>query len=536
MSAAVLTALYRYRYLILGVVLALLLLIAQCSAPDSGTACGASVPATASGLAYPVDPSTSISSGYRTPDRPDHNGVDFAVPQGSPIHALADGTVTAAQDSGVQGFGGWAVISHVIDGKPMSSVYGHINPGGLHVQVGQQVRAGDIIASSGNAGESSGPHLHFELWNGDRLHGGTVTDPIPLLNRIKSSTTTSGGTQDAATSSGSDQARIDRHAWEIIQAGRTQGVPDEAIVLALSVGLVESEMHNWASEAVPESTDYPNDGIAPGDADSVGILQQRPSQGWGTVKDLMNVQYQASNFYHHLMASDWQHKSFTDAAADVERPREDLRWKYGARQTEAQALFARLTGHPPTASQCGTTPGTSPPSGGGGEAIVAAARSQVGRPYVWGGGNEAGPTGTPAAGFDCSGLALYSVHSAIGITLPHNTNMQIQQGQVIPFAPATAARKNEPDLSAAQPGDIVFFGSGTDAEHEGIYTGTIQGVPRMVHSPDVGQSVTEAPVTDGGQLVGVRRYTTPSMSSPSSPDSAVTQPNPTQAALSEGTQ
>ncbi|MBU3063122.1 peptidoglycan DD-metalloendopeptidase family protein [Nocardia sp. NEAU-G5] len=527
MSAVVLTALYRYRYLILGVVLVLLLLIAQCSAPDSGTACGASVSATASGLAYPVDPSTSISSGYRTPDRPDHEGVDFAVPQGSPIHALADGTVTAAQDSGVQGFGGWVVISHAIDGKPMSSVYGHINPGGLHVHVGQQVRAGDFIADSGNAGESSGPHLHFELWNGDRLRGGTVTDPTPLLNRIKSGTA-NGGTQDAATSSGSDQSRIDRHAWEIIQAGRADGVPDEAIVLALSVGLVESEMHNYASTAVPESTQYPNDGIAPGDADSVGILQQRSSQGWGTVKDLMNVQYQASNFYRRLMAGDWQHKSFTDAAADVERPREDLRWKYGARQAEAQALFARLTGHPPTGGQCGTTPGAPSPSGGGGQAIVAAARSQFGRPYVWGGGNETGPTGSPA-GFDCSGLALYAVHAGTGIALPHNTNSQIQQGQIVSFTPATEEKK-EPDLGEAEPGDIVFFGTGTDTEHEGIYTGTLQGVPMMVHAPDRGQSVVEAPVADGGNLVGVRRYATQKS------NSAVAQTNPEQTATPSGKQ
>ena len=512
-ATTILTAVFRYRRVILVAALALLLVLAECTArQNTDNTCGTAGPAiSANGLLYPVDPSTPITSGYRTPSRPDHRGVDFGVPEGTPIHALADGTVIAAQDHGVQGFGGWVVLSHVINGQQMSTVYGHINPGGVHVTVGQQVRAGDVIASSGNAGESSGPHLHFELWNGDRLRGGTGTDPTPVLNSIKNSTATSGGnTTDQADEAAPGAAdAVTRNAAIIIRAGRADGVPDDAIVIALAVGLVESGMHNWASAAVPESQRYPNDGVPPGDADSVGVLQQRPSQGWGSVKDLMNPEFQAHNFFTRLMASDWQHKSFTDAAADIQRPREDLRGLYGQREAEARALFARVSGHMPADSGQGcspatSTPGTPAPTGSTkGPAIVAAARKQIGLPYIWGCGNIDGPTG---GGFDCSGLVLYAVHAATGITLPHTSNDQFRLGDPVPVSPTGPTRK-EPDMSSAEPGDIVFFGLGTDAEHEGVYVGTVQGTPTMVHSPDFGQSVVQTPVTAGGTVVGVRRYT-----------------------------
>ncbi|WP_280382122.1 peptidoglycan DD-metalloendopeptidase family protein [Nocardia wallacei] len=512
---AALMALLRYRRIILAVVLVLLLLIAQCSARDKdNNACGPP-PGSVGGLVYPVDPSTPISSGYGPRDGGFHHGVDFGVPQGTPVYALADGTVTAAQDQGVQGFGGWVVLSHVIDGRPMSSVYGHIDPGGVHVEVGQQVRAGDVIASSGNAGESSGPHLHFELHDSpDRIRQSNPVDPTPLLDRIKNGETTSDNAdsdQRAATATPRSEA-VDRNAVQVIEVGRAAGASDEAIVIALAVGLVESEMLNLASEAVPESKLYPNDGVAPGDADSVGVFQQRPSQGWGAVDDLMDVRHQADTFFQRLLASDWQHKSFTEAAADIQNPRKDLRGKYGAREDEARELFARLAGHAAAGGRgCSPTPTTPPvPEGGDGDTIVAAARAQIGRPYLWAGGNESGPTGDPP-GFDCSGLTLYAVHAGTGLQLPHYTGDsrqpgQFQQGQAVAFTPATEAKPA--DLSQAQPGDLVFFGAGTDADHVGIYTGTVNGVAMMVHAPDDGTSVVEVPVTDGGELIGVRRFTT----------------------------
>ncbi|MCD2140903.1 M23 family metallopeptidase [Rhodococcus pyridinivorans] len=99
-----------------------------------------------------------------------HAGLDIANSIGTPVYAAAGGTVT---DSGpASGFGLWVQIRHD-DGS--TSTYGHINE--TLVSVGQQVQAGEQIATVGNRGESTGPHLHFETTNPD----GTKVDPIQWL-------------------------------------------------------------------------------------------------------------------------------------------------------------------------------------------------------------------------------------------------------------------------------------------------------------------------------------------------------------------
>lgn len=94
-----------------------------------------------------------------------HAGIDIANKIGTPIYALTDGVV---EESGpASGFGLWVVLRHD-DGT--RSVYGHINRS--FVKVGQKIRAGEEIAEIGNRGESTGPHLHLEIWdqNGNRLN------------------------------------------------------------------------------------------------------------------------------------------------------------------------------------------------------------------------------------------------------------------------------------------------------------------------------------------------------------------------------
>lgn len=501
--------LLRYRRVIVAVLLVLLLMVAECGAREKARdTCDTDATATAvDGLVYPVDADTPISSGYGARAGGEHRGVDFAVPVGTPIRALADGTVTAAQDQGVSGFGGWVVVSHVIDGTPMSTVYGHMDPGGVHVQVRQQVRAGDIIAASGNSGQSSGPHLHFELHDSpDRIQQYSPVDPTPILERIRSGG--SGGDRQAAEASLAGEV-VERNAAAIITVGVAGSVPEEAIVIALAVGLVETELHNLASEAVPESKTYPHDGVAPGDHASIGVLQQQVGLGYGTVAELMDPKHQARGFFARLLETDWQHKSFTEAAADVQRPREDLRGKYGAREAEARALFARLAGR--AAAGCRpVTPSTPDHGSGPGAEIVAAARTQIGTPYVWGGGDIHGPTG---GGFDCSGLTLYAVHAGTGQSLPHYTGDSGHPGQLQSGTPV-------PDIGTAEPGDLVFFGTGGDAEHVGVYSGLLDGIPQMVHAPTSGQMVAEAPVSDGGTVIAVRRYTGPASTTPRSDNAA----------------
>ncbi|MCF7553753.1 M23 family metallopeptidase [Pseudonocardia sp. WMMC193] len=101
-----------------------------------------------------------------------HYGMDIANRVGTPIFAVADGVVV---DSGpASGFGLWVRIRHS-DGS--LSVYGHIDRS--LVRQGQSVRAGDRIALMGNRGQSTGPHLHLEIWAAD----GARADPGKWLAR-----------------------------------------------------------------------------------------------------------------------------------------------------------------------------------------------------------------------------------------------------------------------------------------------------------------------------------------------------------------
>lgn len=100
-----------------------------------------------------------------------HLGIDIAGPIGTPILAAADGVV---KDAGpVSGFGQWVRLVHP-DGT--ITVYGHVDS--YSVRAGQRVQAGQQIARMGNRGESTGPHLHFEVWHPD----GQKINPLPWLN------------------------------------------------------------------------------------------------------------------------------------------------------------------------------------------------------------------------------------------------------------------------------------------------------------------------------------------------------------------
>ena len=133
------------------------------------------------------------------------------------------------------------------------------------------------------------------------------------------------------------------------------------------------------------------------------------------------------------------------------------------------------------------------------EAVIARAESQVGVPYVWGGGDNNGPTGGlrdggvadsfgdfNQSGFDCSGLVKYA-YAAAGLDLPHYTGAQYQQGKKVP-------RDN------AKRGDLIFYGPGGN-QHVAIYLGDGQ----MIEAPQSGQTVSVVPVRWGGATPDVVR-------------------------------
>ncbi|GGK49497.1 M23 family metallopeptidase [Nocardia camponoti] len=114
--------------------------------------------------------SGSYTSGFGARWGVQHLGIDVAGPIGTPIYAVADGTIVEAGPA--SGFGMWVRVLHD-DGT--ITIYGHIDT--ATVSQGQRVLAGDQIATMGNRGFSTGPHVHFEVW----LNGSDKIDPVPWL-------------------------------------------------------------------------------------------------------------------------------------------------------------------------------------------------------------------------------------------------------------------------------------------------------------------------------------------------------------------
>lgn len=99
-----------------------------------------------------------------------HNGIDIGANLGTPIFSAAGGVVISA--GAASGFGQWVRVQHD-DGT--ITVYGHVDT--YLVSVGERVGTGQQIATVGNRGQSTGPHLHFEAW----APGGSQVDPLIWL-------------------------------------------------------------------------------------------------------------------------------------------------------------------------------------------------------------------------------------------------------------------------------------------------------------------------------------------------------------------
>ena len=115
------------------------------------------------------------------------------------------------------------------------------------------------------------------------------------------------------------------------------------------------------------------------------------------------------------------------------------------------------------------------PAAGGASRAVQAAESQIGVPYQWGGES-------PGVGFDCSGLTQWSWGQA-GVGIPRTADAQYHSIAQVP-------------LSAMEPGDLVFWGSGGYADHVGIYVGNGD----VVHAPSSGQTVRVQAIWGNGLL------------------------------------
>ncbi|WP_115686495.1 peptidoglycan DD-metalloendopeptidase family protein [Corynebacterium senegalense] len=447
-----------------------------------------------------------------------HEGIDIAQGQGTPIFAYADGVVTLSQ-ANPGGYGWFIVIDHEADGQKFSTLYGHMFEETVKVKVGDTVYAGQQIAEEGyNGGVSppgpGGAHLHFEVHvPGYR----NPVDPASWLDKAvepgsekapkSGETPTSGAPTPGAAESAPavDPGNIkDVRAAQIIAIGKQRGEDEFTIMAALQAALVESDLHNLASHAVPESKNFPNDGVAPGDYDSVGLFQQRVSI-WagpaGGIEEVMKPEQQITWFYDQAKGQRENAATPGLLAANVERPREDLRGKYDQRADEAKEIYKRLEGVNPDSIEiggvdnCGTetegdrrAPGRAVDGTAVGERILAAARQQFGLPYVWGGGDKNGPT---SGGFDCSGLVLWAVYQATNgaVELPHNTDAQLADPNLVTVPWEEMA-----------PGDMIYTPG-----HVAIYAGEKNGQKMMYEAQTFGVPVGEYPLRGDAGTATIKR-------------------------------
>nr|WP_245910582.1 peptidoglycan DD-metalloendopeptidase family protein [Nocardia amikacinitolerans] len=420
-----------------------------------------------------------------------HRGVDMAASDGTPIFSVADGRVVAAGPA--SGFGNWIVVDSVdTNGRSYSAVYGHMWDHGVLVRVGESVRAGQQIGMVGSAGESSGPHLHFEIVPGGRFTGGRQIDPLPWLDGAP--TPDLGGAQwysadprcqrgfgsaGGALAAGKVPQELEiwyRRAGSLCpqitssllaaqgrqESGFRRGLTSPAGAQGLAQFLPGTAAAINPDDGRPYVIDADGNGVASVWDDGDAIIGQgrymcaiaRKVGQWvsegrvqGDVTALTLAAYNAGE--GAVLASGGMPN------------------QYAAHYSETRPYVANILAMEPQYRAPGSTGRFSPQEGSGGEQILEAAHDWLGTPYVWGGGGPQGPTG---GGMDGPGLTAAAVFAASSgaVTLPRTAEQQWEAGVEVP-------------MSKARPGDLVFSSFGPRGPAEvGIYAGDgrmIQSVP-----------------------------------------------------------
>ncbi|MFF7438988.1 NlpC/P60 family protein [Streptomyces sp. NPDC008122] len=282
------------------------------------------------------------------------------------------------------------------------------------------------------------------------------------------------------------------HARTIVATGVDLGVPARGQVVALATAIQESRLRN----------------LAYGDRDSLGLFQQRPSQGWGTPAQIRDPAYASRKFYEGLLkVSGWQQMTVTQAAQAVQRsgfPDAYAQWEPLARALQKALVSTLPASDSPAGEASDQRPGgtCTPPADGAatgpipegtvpkGYTIPADAdpraktaldwaMHQLGTPYQWGGKCTTPHGPDPMGRCDCSSLTQQA-YKAAGVTLTRTTYTQIGEGRAVP-------------LTQLRPGDLVFSrGSKDSPEHVGLYAG--HGL--VIEAPRTGRNVRFSTLAD----------------------------------------
>lgn len=297
------------------------------------------------------------------------------------------------------------------------------------------------------------------------------------------------------------------NATVIVAVGQRLRMPARAWVIAVATAMQESRLHNL------------NDRGADNNLDSLGLFQQRPSQGWGTPEQIRDPAHAATQFYQHLeQVTNWPNLPLTVAAQAVQHSAHPD--AYATWEDDALALVEQvgptLTGM--AAADFTQWLNTCSALGGDGQpdsdtvplpadfmlppntppAVTTAidwALAQLGTPYTFGGDCTAAHSGIAVHQCDCSSLTMMAYRAA-GITIPRTAARQYHTG-----TPVTS-------LGELLPGDLLFIpgsdGTTTAPGHVGMYLG--DGL--LIQAPHTGDHVKITKLVQWqAHLVGARRVT-----------------------------
>ncbi|MFJ1652669.1 C40 family peptidase [Streptomyces sp. NPDC088337] len=287
------------------------------------------------------------------------------------------------------------------------------------------------------------------------------------------------------------------NAATIVAAGLSLDVPTKGQIIALATAMQESRLRNLGS----------------GDRDSLGLFQQRPSQGWGSAQQIRDPVYASEQFYKQLLKVDgWQQMTVAQAAQAVQKS--GLPDAYAQWETLAIALQAAIAktfpgggdtdgkevdqGREPSTSATNCAPGQdgsgfgripegSVPKGYSipkdadpkARRAIAWAIQQLGTLYHWGGSctNSHGPD--PMGRCDCSSL-MQQAYAHAGVTLTRTTYTQVNEGKAV-------------SAQNLKPGDLIFSrGTAVRPEHVGMYMG--EGL--VIEAPRTTKPVRITPIKD----------------------------------------
>lgn len=309
-----------------------------------------------------------------------------------------------------------------------------------------------------------------------------------------------------------DPAEQIPNAKTIQATGVAMNIPARGQIVALATALQESGLRN----------------LTYGDRDSLGLFQQRPSQGWGTANEILDPVHASTMFYEALeKVSGWQSRSVTQASQAVQKsgfPEAYAKWEplATALQQAIEPLLSKAGGTSPSPSPSGSGgTGSSPTSTAGGctsggdetgfgtippgavpagykipadappkvQTAIRWALGQLGTPYQWGGSCTDSHGPDPMGRCDCSSLMQQS-YKAAGVTLTRTTYTQVKEGKPV-------------SVDALQPGDLVFTeGTAEVPEHVGMVVG--QGL--IVNAPRTGDVVRLATLASWKpQILAARR-------------------------------